>query len=226
MCGRFTLSVDPDELRERFDLLVTPEFEPRYNIAPTQPIAIVRQGPEFKFLDLVRWGLVPSWSASMEGPPLINARSETIFKKPSFKESIEQRRCIVPADGYFEWKSVSGYKQPYHIRLKNRNAFAMAGIWDTWIDSEGGEVISCAIVTAKSNSLTEGVHTRMPVILPTRSWDAWLDRSEAGDGVKEMFVPFASSQMEMEPVSPLVNRVVNDTAECLKPAEVNFELDV
>ena len=226
MCGRFTLTVDPEELRDRFDLVSVPDLEPRYNIAPTQEIVVVRSTGTANEMAVLRWGLVPSWADSAEGPPLINARAESIFRKPSFKESVERRRCIIPADGYYEWKKVSGFKQPYHIRMQGRGLFAMAGLWDRWSNPSGGALESCAIITTEANSLSREVHNRMPVILKADHWQEWLNGGNGAAAVKPLLAPFPSELMEMEPVSPTVNRVTTDSAECLRPAETNFELEL
>jgi putative SOS response-associated peptidase YedK len=226
MCGRFTLSLDGEKLRNRFDLADTLDLEPRYNIAPTQSVAVVRLEAGLRRLPSLRWGLVPSWAEAADGPPLINARAETVRRKPSFKESLERRRCIVPADGYYEWKKVPGYKQPYHIRLKGRRMFGMAGLWDSWKGSSGSIIESFAIITTESNTISSTVHNRMPVILPEDSWSDWLNTEVLDSTVDSLMAPFPSDMMEMEQVSPVVNRVATDSPDCLRPAEVNFELDL
>jgi putative SOS response-associated peptidase YedK len=226
MCGRFSLTTDPEQIRDSFELAEVPNLVPRYNVAPTQDVAVVVTVDGANELDLMRWGLIPSWSETADGPPLINARSETLFRKPSFKESIEKRRCIVPADGYYEWKKVPGYKQPHHIRMKDRGVFGMAAVWDLWRDSSDVVIQSCAIITTEANALSAAVHHRMPVILPKNSWSGWLSAETDRRVVTQLLTPFSDDLMEMEPVSPAVNRVATDSSECLRPAEVNFELDL
>lgn len=225
MCGRFTLAIDPDEIRDRFSLVDVPELEPRYNIAPTQGIAVVRSTGTANEMVFLRWGLVPSWADSAEGPPLINARAESLFRKPSFKENFERRRSLIPADGYYEWKKIPGYKQPYHIRMQGGGLFAMAGLWDRWHKTSGSALESCAIITTAANSLSRDVHNRMPVILKADHWQEWLDGGTPAEVVRPLLIPFPSQLMEMQPVSPMVNRVASDSPECLRPAETNFELD-
>ena len=227
MCGRFTLTGIPDSLAEDLELDGVPDLEPRYNIAPTQEVLVVRPSDSASGSEaaMLRWGLVPAWSPGPAGAPLINARSESIDTKPSFRESFERRRCLVPADGYFEWKAAGGYKQPYHIRLRSRGLFLMAGVWDCW-KRAGTELQSCAIATTSANELTSDIHDRMPVVLATDAARAWLDPATDRARLSGMLQPFASELMEIEAVSPLVNSVSNDGPECLRPAEVNLELEL
>src|SRR3990167_5694687 len=166
MCGRFSITTPPDAMRALFGYLDEPDFPPRYNIAPSQPVPImVREQGKRRFL-LVRWGLVPSWAKEMPQSLLINARAETIAEKPSFRGAFRHHRALMPADGFYEWQAVGkGPKQPYFIRRRDRKPFAMAAVWDIWMPSGGSELDSCAIVTTEANETLRPVHHRMPVIL-------------------------------------------------------------
>ena len=169
MCGRFTLSVDPGELQDMLpDFVNQSTFKPRYNIAPTQPIAVITNS-NLPQLDYFLWGLIPSWAKDPEiGSRLINARSETLAEKPSFRSAFRRRRCLIPANGFFEWKTVPGEKSkiPMFIHLKTGKCFAFAGIWEIWSSPDGSEIRSCTIITTQPNELMQSIHNRMPVILP------------------------------------------------------------
>ena len=177
MCGRFTLRTPARDLVEIFELLREPEFSPRYNVAPTQRIAVIRQyGKDREFSDM-RWGLVPSWSKDPKaGPPLINARAETVATKPSFRTAFRRRRCLIPADGFYKWqKTDSKTKIPHYIRMAKDRPFAFAGLWECWQGGDGSPLESCTIVTTEANDLMRPLHDRMPVILPEKDFAKWLD---------------------------------------------------
>ncbi len=214
MCGRYKIERTPEELRAFFDFEEHPNFPPRYNIAPTQPVPIVRLVAGKRHFELVRWGLVPSWMKEMPKSVLINARAETIDEKPSFKGGFRHRRCLIPADGFYEWQAREGRpKQPHLIRRKDGAPFAMAGIWDDWLGADGSELESCAIVTTAANDQLSAVHHRMPVILDPKDWDTWL--SNEGTSAKQaeaLLRPGPNDLMEAVPVSPRVNKISEDDA--------------
>lgn len=167
MCGRFTLRVPAAELVEIFRLLRRPDVQPRYNIAPTQPVAVVRRIDRGRELSMLRWGLVPSWAKDPKiGARMINARAETVATKPAFRTALRRRRCLVPADGFYEWaKSAGGTKQPHYITRRDGRPFAFAGLWESWDGPDGSSIESCTIVTTEANDLVGRIHDRMPVIL-------------------------------------------------------------
>lgn len=203
-------------MRDLFAYLDEPDFPPRYNIAPSQPVPIVVReqdgegGSRRRFL-LVRWGLVPSWAKEMPQSILINARAETIAEKPSFRGAFRHHRALMPADGFYEWKSQgSGPKQPFFIRRKDGRPFAMAAVWDIWMPAGGSELDSCAIVTTEANETLKAVHHRMPVILDEKDWDLWLDPAATEKELLALLRPAPDDLMEAVPVSTRINRVAND----------------
>jgi putative SOS response-associated peptidase YedK len=213
MCGRYRLS-RPERLAESFDAEAFEDLQPRYNIAPTQPVTTVRQVGPRRVLATTRWGLVPSWAADISiGSRLSNARSETLLEKPAFKESFRNRRCLVPADGFYEWKKAN--RQPFHFGMKDDSVFAFAGIWDHWKSPAGETLESCSILTTTPNALLSDVHDRMPVILPRRHYTAWLTvPAFEADRLRELLVPFDVTLMKRYPVGSLVNKPQNDTPAC------------
>ena len=221
MCGRYTLTVDASVLADLFRLEPLTEIEPRYNIAPTQPVPIVRSGVEDDWeWATVRWGLIPSWAKDKKiGSRLINARAETVAEKPSFRSAYKHRRCILPADGFYEWVKVGTAKQPHHIRFSDRRPFAFAGLWEQWTEPESNERIdSCTILTTRPNELMEGLHDRMPVILPPERFDDWVGRGPlAPEAAEAMLLPFPADGMEAFPVTTLVNSPRNEDPRCLEP---------
>ncbi len=207
MCGRFTLR---DPRRAKFDgkpvggLL---NLVPRYNIAPSQSVLAITTrdgGPEASFY---QWGLVPSWSSDAKG--FINARAETLQQKRSFSESFERRRCLIPADGFYEWKRSGKSKQPYYFQLRDKGTFAFAGIWDHW-QGDGRSIISCAIITTTPNELLVSVHDRMPVMLAPSSQRAWLNTEATPAQLTALLVPFPAAEMTAHPVSNEVNYAMVD----------------
>jgi len=216
VCGRFRLS-RPEKLAEFFEAEALEEdFRASYNIAPTQPVATVRAGANKRVLSNMRWGLVPSWAKDISiGNRLINGRSETVLEKPSFRESFLHRRCLVPADGFYEWKKSGKIRRPFHFGMKDGSLFAFAGVWDRWQNPSGGLLESCSILTTAPNGLVQNVHDRMPVILPKARYEAWLTvpPGQAGELV-DFLVPFDASLMHGYGVGPLVNRPQNDSPEC------------
>jgi putative SOS response-associated peptidase YedK len=225
MCGRFTLRTPARDLVEIFELLREPELTPRYNIAPTQNVAVIRQDGKSRELSLMRWGLVPSWSKDPKaGPPLINARSETIATKPSFRTAFKRRRCLIPADGFYEWQKQSDSKTkiPHYIRMAKDRAFAFAGLWETWHGGNGSELESCTIVTTEANDLMRPLHDRMPVVLPEENFAQWLDpKNENVPELEALLRPYAPSEMTAFPISTLVNSPRNERPECILPASIS-----
>ena len=220
MCGRFTLTSDMDILLYRFAVGMPADFNylPRYNIAPTQPVLGVVYENEQKTLKNFRWGLIPSWAKDMKfGSKMINARSETLSEKPSFKHLVKRQRCLIPADGFYEWIQTSIPKQPVYIGLKSNEPFAFAGLWDQW-QSPAETIYSCTIITTAANSLIQSVHHRMPVILTPKQEEIWLNPEiQQYSELAPLFQPYPSDAMEMFPVSLLVNSPRNDSPECIQP---------
>jgi putative SOS response-associated peptidase YedK len=207
MCGRFSLK-SPG--RTKFDALLRshfPPLSPRYNIAPSQGVVAILQHDDVRRTALLQWGLIPSWSKETKG--IINARAETLEEKPSFSESFQRRRCLIPADGFYEWKRSGRWKQPYYFQLKEEEPFAFAGIWDEW---HGGDlsVNSCAIITTTPNDLLAPIHDRMPVILHPESYDAWLTDDAKPLEVKRLLLPYPASGMISHPVGSDVNKPAID----------------
>jgi len=222
MCGRFTLAVNPSDYGDEFGAIDFPEkFQPRYNIAPTQPVlAVPNDGKNTATFFL--WGLIPSWAKDPAiGSRLINARGETLSEKPAFRGAYKYKRCVIPADGFYEWKTESGtkIKIPHYIRLKAHKPFALAGLWDEWQGADGTSVRTCTIVTTEPNSLMATIHNRMPVILRPQAVPDWLDSSpRAPESLKDLVQPFPADMLELYPVSTLVNSPANDRAECIVAA--------
>ena len=207
MCGRFTLH-SRDRIRLKGLASLDLPFEPRYNIAPSQEIIAIADfgsGPEMRSLV---WGLIPSWSTDRKG--FINARSETLEDKPSFSDSFRLRRCLIPADGFFEWRNVGRSKQPYYFQLSDESQFALAGIWDQWRNAQSS-ITSCAIITTAANELVEPLHDRMPAILKPDSYDVWLDPKTDPAVLEKLLTPFPASKMKNHPVSRAVNAPENDS---------------
>jgi putative SOS response-associated peptidase YedK len=225
MCGRFTLRTPARDLVEVFELLREPELSPRYNIAPTQNVAVIRQDGKIRQLSLMRWGLVPTWSKDPKaGPPLINARSETIATKPSFRTAFKRRRCLIPSDGFYEWqkKADAKTKIPHYIRMAKDCAFAFAGLWETWRGADGSALASCTIVTTEANDLMRPLHDRMPVILPEESFAQWLDpKNENVPELESLLRPYSAAEMTAFPISTLVNSPRNECPECILPASAS-----
>jgi putative SOS response-associated peptidase YedK len=225
MCGRYRLSRRKQIIEEHFD--TSPwdaDWEPRYNIAPTQPVPVVPQHPKehVRQLSLIRWGLIPHWAKDASGAAsTINARSETAATKPAFRDPIKFRRCLIPADGFYEWSRKGASKQPFCFEVNKGELFAFAGLWDGWKDPSGKWVKTCSILTTTPNAVTSTVHDRMPVILDPDNYDLWLDPGMQDVAViSELLKPYDASQVRCYPVSTRINRVSNDDEECSKPVEV------
>ena len=221
MCGRFTLT-DPDQdLAVQFNLPDIPALEPRYNIAPTQQVAAVRVAAEgaVRELALLRWGLVPFWAKDPDiGARLINARAETVAEKPAFRDAFKRRRCLVVADGFYEWQKQEGRKQPFYIRLREGRPFAFAGLWERWRGPDESIVESCTLLTTGPNELMEPLHNRMPVILRPQDYTLWLDPGvQRADLLQPLLVPYPAEEMHAYPVSRRVNSPDNDDPQCIEP---------
>ena len=223
MCGRFTLTVDPAEAQDTFSNYSFPEkFAPRFNIAPTQPVLTIPNDDKF-MADFFIWGLIPMWAKDPQiGNRLINARSETLAEKPSFRGSLKYKRCLILADGFYEWKGSPGKKAktPFFIHMKDRKPFAFAGLWDSWNSPDGSQIKTCTIITTEPNELMSLLHNRMPVILHPRDYAKWLDPSaQTPDQLLPLLRPFPADKMDAYPVTPLVNKPANDIPELVVPAK-------
>ena len=222
MCGRFTLTISPEELQAAFpDFSIPGDIPPSYNIAPSQPIPVIPNDGE-NVLDFFLWGLIPSWTKpdKVGKYSLINARSETAAEKPSFKNSFRRRRCLILADGFYEWsKPVSGgTKTPYYFTLKNHRPFAFAGLWDIWISPDGDSLKSACILTTSPNQTVKAVHDRMPVILNPADYPIWLDPQEDKlDQFQSLLKPYPDELMDSYPVSTYVNSPKNNSPQCIQP---------
>ena len=213
MCGRFTLHTSAGELVRVFQLIKPPtNLADRWNVAPTQQVLAVRQSDEGREPVSMRWGLIPSWAKEEKiGNSLINARAETITEKPSFRTAFKRRRCLVIADGFYEWSKFEEVKIPYLITLKDRLPFAFAGLWEQWKDASGDWIQSTTIITTNPNSLVASIHDRMPVILPNVRYDEWLDVGiQKVEQLKQLLMPYPPEEMEFEKVSLVINNVRND----------------
>lgn len=227
MCGRFTLATPISEIAGMFGVeeVPDPDLPARYNIAPTQPIAVVRQGSQGsddarRELALLRWGLLPGWVKDPEDwPTLVNARAETLHAKPAFEDAFRFRRCLVPADGFYEWRRERGGKQPYYVRSADGRPLAFAGLWERWTGSDEA-VESCTIVTTDANELLRPLHDRMPVILDAEARERWMDpRLRVPDALAELLLPCPSGKLVAFPVSRAVNRADADGPGCIEPLE-------
>jgi putative SOS response-associated peptidase YedK len=224
MCGRFTQTSSSSEIAKAFDLAQVPPLEPKYNIAPTQQVAaIIRSNPdsdrEFKEL---RWGLIPHWAKDQSiGNKLINARAETVAEKPSFRSAFRHSRCLIIADGFYEWKRLEDGKQPFYIQRQDSLPFAFAGLWTTW-QPQGGETMNtCTIITTEANEIMQPIHDRMPVILESIDYDLWLDPSvQKPELLQPLLQPYNSDKLKTYPVSTKVNNPRHDNSECLKLIEI------
>ena len=221
MCGRFTLSVEPADLQAAFpDFAIPAGMQPRYNIAPSQPVLVLPNDGKLT-ADYYVWGLIPVWAKDATiASHLINARAETLAEKSSFRGAYKYKRCLIFSDGFYEWKTqpASKHKMPYHIRLASEKPFAFAGLWDEWLSPDGSQIKSCTIITTEPNSLMATLHTRMPVILPPAAYAEWLDPTpQKPEALQHLLVPYPAELMAAHPVSTLVNSPANDRPELLAP---------
>lgn len=228
MCNRSRLSRRKEIIAEHFDAISDAEdWTPRYNIAPTQPVPVIRQHPTepTRHLSQMRWGLIPSWSKDASGAAkMINGRSETAHSLPAFRDAMKYRRCLVPADVFYEWKRSANSKQPYCFEVNEGKLFAFAGLWEGWKDPNGNWIKTCTILTAIRNAVTSAVRDRMPVILDRSDYDLWLDPGmKDASVVSELLKPFDAGAMRRYPVSSRVNNVQNDDEECSNPIKPEIE---
>jgi putative SOS response-associated peptidase YedK len=225
MCGRYRLSRRKQIVDEYFGSISgEEEWNPRYNVAPTQPIPVIRQNPKEPVLELalIRWGLIPSWAKDPSiSARMINARSETASTKPAFRDALKSRRCLIPADAFYEWQKTGKAKQPYCFEVDEGELFAFAGIWDRWKDPSGNALETCSILTTSANAVASPVQDRMPVILDPDSYDLWLDPGMNDvSAVSELLKPCDARLMRCYPISTRINHVANDDEECSAPVEL------
>ncbi len=225
MCGRYKLSRRKQIIEEHFDTAEwQDDWSPRYNIAPTQPVPVIRQHPKepVREISMMKWGLIPSWSKDTSGAAsMINARSETAATKPAFRDPIRFRRCLIPADAFYEWKRMEKSKQPYCFEVNDGELFAFAGLWDGWKDPSGNWIKTCSILTTTPNAVTATAHDRMPVIVHPDIYDLWLDPGMTNvQVVSDLLKPYDARLMRCYPVSTRINHVANDDEECSTPVEL------
>ncbi|MGA2992185.1 MAG: SOS response-associated peptidase [Candidatus Korobacteraceae bacterium] len=226
MCGRYRLTRSERYIRDHFHVdEIDEDWSPRYNIAPSQQVAAIRQDPAapVRRLSKMRWGLIPSWSKdSAIGYKTINARAETVATSPAFRGPFRSRRCLIPADGFYEWAKNGKTKQPYCFTMADDSVFAFAGLWDCWMTPDGRSVESCSIVTTKPNAIVADVHNRMPVILRPEAYDLWLDPAFSNlFELSPLLLPYDAKRMRRYAVSTRVNSPRNDDAACADPVEVS-----
>lgn len=228
MCGRFTLTQSAETIAEAFQLDQVPKFVPGYNIAPTQPVPAIQadQQGERSF-NYLYWGLIPSWSKDPSiGAKMINARAETVTEKPSFRTAFKRRRCLIVADGFYEWQRTGGKKQPYYFQLNDHQVFGFAGLWEHWHSPEGDELQSCTILTTEANAAMRSIHDRMPVILQPQDYDLWLDPTvQTSERLLPLLQPYPA-EMQHYPVSTQVNSPQNDSPDCIVPLEAARQHEV
>ena len=222
MCGRYRLSRSKELLAEHFDVEPDDDWEPRYNIAPTQNIPVIRQYPEQpkRFGSRMRWGLIPVWAKDASiGFKIINVRAETIVVKPTFRDALKKQRCLIPADGFFEWRKKGKAKTPFCFTMADDSIFAFAGIWGSWRNPEGKAIETCSIITTTPNALLIDIHDRMPVILPDDAYGLWLDPGfQKPDALCDLLKPFNPALMRRFEVSSRVNLAKYDDPECAEAA--------
>ena len=224
MCGRYRLSRRKQIIEEYFGSVPwDDDWSPRYNIAPTQPVPVIRQHPKepIRQLSLMRWGLIPNWARDDSiATGTINAKSETAATKPAFRDPLKFRRCLIPADGFYEWKRTGSSKQPFCFEVSGGELFAFAGLWDGWKDASGTWIKTCSILTTTPNAVTSAIHDRMPVIVNRDSYDLWLDPGTQNvEAISELLKPYDARFMRSYPVSTRINHVTNDDEECSHPVE-------
>ncbi|MBN1502454.1 SOS response-associated peptidase [Candidatus Woesearchaeota archaeon] len=225
MCGRFSLAAVGPTLADFFNIRVDETLKPRYNIAPTQQAPVIT-GDKAEELIMMRWGLIPGWAKEIETKySMINARAETLTSRPAYKKPFQSQRCLVPADGFYEWRKTPTAKIPYRITLRDNGLFAFAGIFDIWKDEEGREIKSFTIITVPPNSLVRELHNRMPAILRREHEKLWLHSTAAEKLIEIALKPYPSEKMKAYQISPLVNSPSNDSFEIIKPAETKTLFD-
>src|SRR5215471_14042621 len=225
MCGRYRLSRRKQIIEEQFDTADwQDDWSPRFNIAPTQSVPVIRQDPKkpVRHISTMRWGLVPHWAKDISGAAkTINARSETAAERPAFRDPLKFRRCLIPADGFYEWKRTGSSRQPFCFEVNAGEMFAFAGLWDGWKDAEGQWLRTFTILTTTPNAVASAIHDRMPVILARESYDLWLDPGMQNvEAISELLKPYDSRLMKSYPVSTRINHVANDDEECSRRIEI------
>ena len=221
MCGRFTLTADGQTVRIAYGLPDAPfDHRPRYNIAPQQDILVVGSGREGRRAGIMRWGLVPSWADSpADGARMINARSETVDEKPAYRDAFAQRRCLIPADGFYEWRNAGGIKIPMRVTRRGEELFAFAGLWERWQRGNEPPLFTCTILTTSPAASIANIHDRMPVMLRPDQFDMWLDDKTDVATLKSMLKSYDDDDLHAYSVSNIVNKVDNDGPECIAPAD-------
>jgi putative SOS response-associated peptidase YedK len=220
MCGRYTLTTPSERLAEEFGIKdSSAELPQSYNVAPTQGVAAVLEEGGVRRLEVLRWGLIPPWADDPQiGSRMINARSETAPEKPSFRRAFRERRCLIPADGFYEWQRTNGAKQPFYIHMEDGRPFAFAGLWESWGRGGECEIRTCTILTTAANAVVGEIHERMPVIVAPDAYDVWLDPSSERDELTGLLAPYPEDEMEAYPVSRFVNSPSNNDPRCVEPA--------
>jgi putative SOS response-associated peptidase YedK len=217
MCGRFTLHLPPELIAEIFGVPLLADIRPRFNVAPSQTHLVVRQTAEEREMALMKWGLIPHWAKDPKlGYSMINARSETVAVKPAFRESFRTRRCLVVADGFFEWRHEGKTKEPFYVSIRDGGVMPFAGLWDRWQDPVGESVETFTIITCASNELVSQLHEWMPVIVDQQDFDTWLDSTAPMEKVKELLHPYPAGRMTLWKVGALVNNPRNESEECIR----------
>lgn len=223
MCGRFSQGTPADILAQLFQLADIPSWTPRYNIAPTQlvPTVVVTSEHPSRQFRAWRWGLIPSWAKDPSiGSRMINAQAETASTKPAFRAAFRRRRCLMLADGFYEWQQLGRRKQPFHVRMRDGTPFAFAGLWEHWKGPDGAAIDSCTLLTTEPNDLIRTFHHRMPVILDPKEYDLWLDPGiQEPQRLQPLLRPYSSEVLAAYPVSTRVNNPANDTPDCIQPLE-------
>ncbi len=221
MCGRFALKTPIKTIADEFEVTETALYAPRYNIAPSQPVLVVRLNKETvkREATFMMWGLVPSWAKDPGiGQKMINARAETVAEKPSYRGPFKNKRCLIPADGFYEWQKLDKGKLPYYFHLKSGRLFAFAGLWEFWEDNKGNELFSCTLLTTQANETMSPIHQRMPVILKREQYRLWLDPATGTiEALRPLLQPLPSTEIEAYPVSSRVNNPDNDDEKCMEP---------
>lgn len=219
MCGRFTLTPSAEQIEARFGVPLLQPYQPRYNIAPTQEILALISDAQGRHIESLRWGLIPHWAKDPKiAQKLINARAETLFEKPSFRDAVKRRRCLIIADGFYEWRQTpQGKKIPVYVRLKSQEPFGFAGLWESWNFPDGQILKTCTIITTEPNELIKPIHNRMPVIVPKEYEGLWLDPSpKARSELERVLRPYRAEELELFDVSAAVNSPSTDGPECIQ----------
>jgi putative SOS response-associated peptidase YedK len=226
MCGRYQVHTPVEDIAREFGAVATAEaaaFLPLYNVAPSLKVPVVRLRNDQRELALLSWGLVPSFSKNLSGNKPINARAETIFDTPSFRNAIRRRRCLIPADGFYEWQKVAGAKQPWHVGMVDGALFAFGGVWEYWAKPGEAPVLSCAIIVTDANEQLERIHDRMPVIIAPQDYERWLDPELSDAEITELMVPYPADEMRAYPVSTRVSNARNEGPELIEPLNASVK---